>query len=472
MTDQTVASESPLPWWIRGFALDLRSLALFRVSIGLCLMVSLLLRLPEVEAFYSDEGVLPREALIRLRDPFLSLHLISGSWTVQMALFLVAILFATTLTFGYRTRLSAVVSWVLITSMQARNPLVAHGGDNVLRVLLFWSMFLPLDGPREEFDRRRGVLHLSPAGVGLIFQVCAVYWFAFAEKLDPIWLTERSAVYYALHLDMFATPLGAWVRDSPELTRLLTVATIGLEFLGPLLAISPLLTSQLRLVAVVSFIGFHLGLALTMRLGTFPWICSAAWLAFLPSEVWRLWNLASPSKWFRPASSRTGKAGSLVVIGAILTITLLLLAPPLRPASPNEASASGRLLSMMGWTQRWPMFAPHPTTEDGWYVMEGVTKGGTRVDVWGGGTSRHQRPTDFAAAYRDTRWLGYLYLVRSGRYESFRNYFSAYLCREWNARHPDQVDSVLIAFVSERTPPPGVSPPARELQILSDQACP
>jgi hypothetical protein len=452
--------------------LDLRSLALFRVAIGTCLLATLLLRLPQLDAFYTDDGVLPREALIRLRDPFVSLHMISGVWMVQAVLFLIGILFALAFTAGYRTRLSAVVSWVMLTSMQARNPLVAHGGDNVLRVLLFWSMFLPLDGSKSLEGQGRRMDHLSPAGVAFILQICAVYWFAFAEKMDPIWLTERSAVYYTLHLDMFATSLGVGLRDSPELMRLLAVATLALEFLGPLLAISPVVTTPLRLVAVVSFIGFHAGLALTMRLGTFPWICTAAWLALLPGPVWRMWDRRWVPSWTVRPSRLTGRLGSLLVVGAVLIITLGLLAPPLRPPAPNDVSTSRRLLSMMGWTQRWPMFAPHPTTEDGWYVIQGVTAGGGRVDVWGGGTSTGNRPTDFGAAYRDTRWLGYLYLIRSARYESFRGYFGQYLCRAWSKRHGEQIDSISIAFVSERTPPPGRLPLPPERQLLAEQACP
>ena len=51
-----------IPWWLRGFALDLRSLALFRIVIGLCLLGSLIRRLSEAATFYSGAGVLPAQA--------------------------------------------------------------------------------------------------------------------------------------------------------------------------------------------------------------------------------------------------------------------------------------------------------------------------------------------------------------------------------------------------------------------------
>lgn len=49
------------------------------------------------------------------------------------------------LAIGYRTRLMTVVNFVLITSLQARNILVLHGGDVLMKLLCFWAMFLPLE---------------------------------------------------------------------------------------------------------------------------------------------------------------------------------------------------------------------------------------------------------------------------------------------------------------------------------------
>jgi hypothetical protein len=464
--------EQPVPWWLRGFVLDLRSLALFRVAIGLCCLGNMLLRLPQIEAFYTDQGVLPRAALVRLRDPLLSLHMVSGEWAIQMAIALLSIVFSAGLIAGYRTRLSTIMCWALVTSMQARNPMVAHGGDHVLRVVLFWAIFFPLSGRRSAGVEGKRNVHLSPAGVALILQVCAIYWFAFAEKMDPGWLTERSAVYYALHLDMFATPIANVLRDLPELTRLLTVATLAIEFLGPFLAISPILPAPLRLLAVVGFIGFHAGLGLTMRLGTFPWICAAAWLALLPATVWR--GRDRLPRWLGGEPAReVGPFGGLIAVVAVLLLALSLLAPTLRPEKPSDASVLERSLSLLGLVQRWPMFAPHPTAEDGWYVMRGLTQSGRRVDVWDPGSPpTDEKPADFGAAYGDARWLGYLYVLRGERHAPFREHLGRYLCRRWNAGHPDELDSVSIVFMRELTPPPGLKGSGPEEQIIRDQACP
>ncbi len=150
-------------------------------------------------------------------------------------------------------------------------------------------MFLPLErrlGSRQPAGSARS--HSSPPPPSpLILQIGAVYWFAAAEKMGPAWVSERSAVYYALHIDMVATPLGAWLGGFPEATRWMTVATLALELLGPFLVLSPWRTNACRLAAVLLFMGFHLGIGLTMRLGLFACISALAWVVFLPGSVWR-----------------------------------------------------------------------------------------------------------------------------------------------------------------------------------------
>jgi hypothetical protein len=479
-----------LPWWLRGFVLDLRSLALFRVALGCCLFADLVLRTPQIDDFYTDDGVLPREALVLLSDPWaLSLHFISGEWAVQLFLFLATAVLATGFILGYRTRLCTVGVWVLVVSMHVRNPLVVHGGDGVLRLLLFWSIFLPLNGrcsADRALNRSAPPLpdrHLSPAGVALIFQMCAIYWFAFASKTDPTWLTERSAIYYALNLDMLTTSAGRSLLQYPELLHRLTTATMVLEIAGPILALSPVFTTPLRLAAVGLFTGFHAGLGVAMTLVLFPWICVAGWMALLPGPLWdrfgrglegplvpglgRLIARLEALGVTAPRPRETGILGSLLVLAALLTVStsLLFKSPRLPGLAPSDLSYRRRIYSLTGLGQQWRMFAPRPTTEDGWYVLEGVKRDGTRIDLWTGQPPSYTRPEEFQAVYPSNLWLEYLYLLWNREYAPFRVYMGRYLCRTWNDAHPEsEVTRVILRFMLERTPPEGqpVPPPTRE----------
>ena len=53
----------------RRFGIDTRSLAAFRISLGLLILADLALRSRNLRAFYTDFGVLPRSAFISQADP-------------------------------------------------------------------------------------------------------------------------------------------------------------------------------------------------------------------------------------------------------------------------------------------------------------------------------------------------------------------------------------------------------------------
>ena len=159
--------ESLRPFWESLFGVDLRSLALLRIGVSLCLLHDLWDRFPDIVAFYTDAGAFPREALYQLEKhdawPYPSLHALSGSYSWELFLFGVQALVNLSYLIGYRTRLCGILSWVLLVSLQNRNHLILHGGDQMVRHLLFWSLLVPV-GARF-FDRWVGCLEKStPCG--------------------------------------------------------------------------------------------------------------------------------------------------------------------------------------------------------------------------------------------------------------------------------------------------------------------
>jgi hypothetical protein len=127
------------------FALDLRSLAMMRMGVALVIIIDLVVRATSLEAHYSNTGVLPLEALFRYawNPNYVSLYTMAGSWQLQAIVFLANGVCALCLMAGYRTRLFTFICWVFILSLHNRNPLIQQGGDDLLRLLLFWGLFLP-----------------------------------------------------------------------------------------------------------------------------------------------------------------------------------------------------------------------------------------------------------------------------------------------------------------------------------------
>ena len=286
------------------FGVDLRSLALFRVALGSLLLTDLVKRAFDLRAHYTDLGVLPRSELIETVSNHwnISIHNANGALEFQAALFIVHGLLALLLIFGYRTRLVTIGCWLLLISLHARNPLVLSGGDTLFRMLLFWGMFLPL-GARFSVDRALDPTaddsthrYFSAATVGILLQVIMVYTFTVMLKGDPIWRDDHTAAYYTLSLDQYTTGFGHFLLGYPALLPGLTGATLWLELLGPFLAFIPVFNAPVRLLVVVSFLVLHLGIALTINIGLFPYISMASWLVFVPAWFWDVLTARTKSR--------------------------------------------------------------------------------------------------------------------------------------------------------------------------------
>lgn len=301
-TNGNAAPGDPGSWRRKGrelFSIDLRSLAVFRLSLASMILIDLIRRTPDLVGLYTDYGAIPRELLIaEFRDRSqLSLHfMLSGSVTGVACLFVIAGIFALMMMVGYRTRLATIASWLLLMSFQNRANLVGDSGDGILLLLLFWGMFLPL-GARFSIDsalntspRRASDSLLSVGTAALLIQICLIYLAGIPLKLYPfethqIWW-RGEAIHYALHRDLLATTWGMWLRQFAWLLPALTYATLAIEGLGPLLAFSPWRTGPCRTMAVMLFICLHIGFAMFIVLGLFPLVCITGWLVFLPNWLW------------------------------------------------------------------------------------------------------------------------------------------------------------------------------------------
>lgn len=487
------------------FGIDVRSLACWRIGLGLLILSDLITRLPDLVAHYSDAGVLPRMARISLWEGgnsdlgfWWSLHMLSGDYRVQAALFAVAAFFAVWLILGYRTRLATAASWILLVSLQSRNPMVLHGGDVMFRCLLFWSMFLPL-GAVFSIDRLRSGQSapenriLSMGTLAILSQLCFVYVFTALFKRQPEWIQDYTAVYFALHVDHFTTEIGQRIRESLPLTTMLSFAAFWLETSMVFLVTCPFRIARIRMFAVISFIGLHMGIAACMELGNFSWVMSAAWLLFLPTEFWDCLG-----RFFRPVVNQLRSANRAAERDEASPDSLDLLAVVFR--RPESPRTSPRLISSViclllicytltwnvyeigaapwmtnklpsGWKclghatylcQRWDMFAP-PTREDGWFVIRGTLRNGRTVNLWKPGTPiPDKQPRLVSAMYPNAQWRKYLMQIAVRGNAEYRRYFTHWISDRWNASvltRSNEVDKVHIAFQLEPTPPPSAPMP-------------
>lgn len=113
-----------------------------------------------------------------------------------------------------------------------------------------------------------------------------VYFFTGILKNGPEWRQEFTAIYYVLSAPDYATKLGHWMTSWPmPILQAITASTIVVEMSGAILLFSPLVTRTIRSLVLPAFLLLQIGLALTMKLGLFPLVSTAAILPFIPWEL-------------------------------------------------------------------------------------------------------------------------------------------------------------------------------------------
>lgn len=424
------------------FGADLRSLAIFRIVLATIVLLDLAGRLRDLRVHYTDAGVLPGELARRSLGEFRwSLNLLNGSVSFQVLIFAVTALAALALLLGYRTRLMSVIVWALLFSIQTRNPLVLSAADTYIRLMLFWSIFLPL-GAWWSLDQRRrkpspaprSPIFISMGTAALFLQIAFVYWFTALLKSEPAWREEGTALYYAFAAEHLTKPFGEYLHQFPTLLKVLTHASFGLEVVVPILLFAPVFTGPVRTLAAMSIMAFQFGIYLTLDVGLFPWISAFSMVCFFPAWFWdtalprlsakvlgrpriagrRFWQpviqplraLALPMG--RLTAFQLSQSGDVHAA----TVTGGTGAPPqtepapirLRSSLDVNVAAAFFLLFIFGWNlttvtplsipssalpiaqglgiyQRWNMFAPQPIQFTEWYVYEGTLRNGQQIDV-------------------------------------------------------------------------------------------
>jgi hypothetical protein len=454
----------------RLFALDTRSLALFRVALGLLVAFDAALRLPDLTVHYTDAGAVPRALIDELRggEIPLSLYLINGSAPFAATLLGLHGLAGICLAVGYRTRLATAVAWLLTFAIHHRNLLVVNDGDLIQRLLLFWSLFLPL-GERFSLDRRRGAAggaaqrFLGWGSAGFIVQLMSIYFFSALHKTGSAW-QDGSAVAVSLAADSIAKlPQATIALGYPHLLALLTYTVRYFEAIAPFLLLVPVAIAPLRSALVLSFWSFHLGLFAFLELGTFSFVCIAAWCALIPGACWD--RLGVPAGSGPPVRVRP-QWPAVVFVALVLAANLSTL----RMDSPFPGWL-GLSLRLTGLYQSWEMFSPNPAADDGWTLTVGRRVDGGEEDLLHGGPVSWEKPAEVSSIYPNFRWSTYMRALRHRR-PSVRHDYTTYLCRRENARRhgAEQIEGVAIYYLEDTNRSAAGPPHVGRVQIW-DEPC-
>jgi uncharacterized membrane protein YphA (DoxX/SURF4 family) len=439
------------------FRLDLRSLAAFRIALGVILIADGLLRCRDFSLMFTPEGMFPHEALHTFTPSAANwslCFLIDAAWWDGLILGLEGSA-GLALVAGFQTRLATLVAWIAVVSVVRRTAPATNAGDLWLATLLLWGVFLPL-GSRWSVDaiRRPQPLssqHASAASLALTLQILVVYLAAGLSKCNASWFSGR-AVRDALSVHDHGTALGAWLVQFPGMAEVSGALVLTLELLGPVVfLLFP--RPQVRLALVLCFLGFHCMVALLMSVGLFAPIGIAAWLSLIPGPCWdrlvqmagqytavRAWlaplpastRAAATSSWRRSGVHRVSSVCASLLLGLAAADAAIRLSrlPTQLPAAAQAA------VDLSCLRQDWEMFGTVPHQSQ-WVYARGLLVDGSEVDLLRHGQPlQRERPTGGFTTLPHHRWHKLLWVLPKPPMRVFSPGIAHALATHWNRNHP------------------------------------
>ncbi|HEX7861335.1 MAG TPA: HTTM domain-containing protein [Verrucomicrobiae bacterium] len=265
--------------------------AVYRILLGLVLILNHALLFPDVGNWFTDEGTLSFAAARRLAGG-VGLNLFNWLpqtnatvWTIYLLSFLAAI----TMTLGLFTRTSTIIMYLTLITLHHRNPLVLNSGDTFLRIATFFMMFAPA-GAALSLDRllriARGKESGEPAPRApwaqrlIQWQLAFVYIYAFVWKaMGSMWLSG-TAVYYTSRIPEFWRFPVPYVFEHVWTIKLWSWMTLIIELaLGTLVWIK-----EFRYWVLLAGVLLHLGIDYSMNIPLFGYIMMGAYVLFVPPE--------------------------------------------------------------------------------------------------------------------------------------------------------------------------------------------
>ena len=477
----------------RRIRIDTRSLAVFRVIAGVLIVVDILLRLRNFRFFYTDDGVMPVEVARGLVPEYaVSVFFLSGDPTITLLLFAIHFVVAIQLILGYYTRFAIVVSFLFVVSVDYRNPIVTSYADVIFRHMLFWAMFMPL-GARYSIDALRAdgpalKQYTGLAGMFALLQMMFMYLSNGSHKIPSreAWLSGETMTTL-LHYDRVAFLLSEYIREFPLFVQFSGALWYSMMLGSPLLL---LFTGRGRYLLASLYAGGHLFLAVTVRIGAFPYAAIMGLMLFFQSRAWddaawvasrlglpvgrvvdavahrgqrlerRLPHLAVGDR--IPSAERLRRPAAALVIVIVLVSGIFTVIPNAQTIGvvdedesiPFEDEVTAAQQTVRVAEPSW-RFYPNPISSNYYFVFAGETTDGQHVDVFNDRPLQWDRP--YADNYRQLetyRHRFYMTTVRNhgvdGRESGVVEQYQDHLCAEyeWDGQ---PLERVTMYYVHEWT---------------------
>lgn len=428
------------------FSFDLRALGVFRIAVALMVLFDLIDRARNFTVHYTDAGIMPLDLVTMgpLNPWKYSPYFLSSHVLYIYLIFGYQIFMALCLLVGYKTKFVQFMTWFLLCSLQARNPPVNYGADALLGLVLFLSLFLPLD---ERFSlkkhKKEDPVHDSYFNLVYISQIACLYFFAAFCKTGDSW-QDGSALFMALSVEFYNNSFGKLFLDYPLLLKGLTYLGWGIEFIAPIL----LFHMKSRHLGIGLIIALQLGIASMMSVGIFPYVSLIALIPLMG----------------RMKNDRERREEPKVQRLVAATLFFIILFSNITNTFEIKKTVLNRLTTLFKLHQHWSMFSPNPPDGDSWFVLSLETEDSKRIDLLNQGRPvSNQKPDDFKVWLIDDRWNAYYFKLAYSQNQKFLNRLADYHIEKWNQKHGTNYHKAELYMLYQATFPAGSQPELKHL---------
>lgn len=261
-------------------------LALVRIAFGVALLTDQLFQyLPYFGYLFGPEGVAPagiNDGRLLRTWRWTAAFFNTDDQTILGVAFALWVLSTLALTVGFKTKIAAVLTWLLTMCFFWRNTAVKNGGDDIIQIALFLFLWAPVAAGLSLDARKKPSTGTVAAWPVRLFQLqmCAMYWSTGVAKLKGgfggTWAQGTSLHYVLNDAAMIRWSYAQWpmpIWMSAPMSYLVLI----FEVLFPLLV----LVRPIRVYVLWYGVLFHLAIFLTMEVGWFSFYSLAMYPAWL-----------------------------------------------------------------------------------------------------------------------------------------------------------------------------------------------
>ena len=275
------------------------TLGLVRMAFGALAVLWTLSLFPDLHELFGMNGPVPQQPTLDYRWGIFQV------WTGDTAIsigWVVLLLSAIAMAVGWRSRLAAILVFVLLSSFMRRDPWIFTAGDGVISVT---ALYLALSscGAALSLDQRRRTGSFwtaqcrAPWPIRLMqVQLSVIYLVSVQAKLSGKPWVDGYAVAYAWRTDYkwAILPAPQWMSENAIIVNVATWGTLAIE-----LAIAILVWNRrLRPWVLAAGVLMHLMILLSLNVGFFSPAMFVLYLAFvswetvqrMPTLITRAWS--------------------------------------------------------------------------------------------------------------------------------------------------------------------------------------